>query len=81
MINNLQKFRLKTEQFAEKVLQMITNMQPQIAVTLALALLSCPYRRMHDQVYETVRRYGHDSGEIWHRMQKTLPGDLAIQTR
>ncbi|SUI15453.1 Fatty acid metabolism regulator protein [Salmonella enterica subsp. enterica serovar Enteritidis] len=24
----------------------------------------------HDQVYETVRRYGHDSGEIWHRMQK-----------
>ena len=35
----------------------------------------------HDQVYETVRRYGRDSGEIWHRMQKTLPGDLAIQTR
>ncbi|CEC01183.1 fatty acid-fatty acyl responsive DNA-binding protein [Salmonella enterica subsp. enterica serovar Paratyphi A] len=29
----------------------------------------------HDQVYETVRRYGHDSGEIWHRMQKNLPGD------
>jgi len=25
-----------------------------------------------------VRRYGHDSGEIWHRMQKNLPGDLAI---
>ncbi|MFV1084630.1 FCD domain-containing protein, partial [Klebsiella pneumoniae] len=20
----------------------------------------------HDQVYETVRRYGHESGEIWH---------------
>ncbi|MCM8492588.1 fatty acid metabolism transcriptional regulator FadR [Enterobacter hormaechei] len=36
---------------------------------------------LHDQVYETVRRYGHDSGEIWHRMQKTLPGDLAIQSR
>ncbi|STQ11172.1 Fatty acid metabolism regulator protein [Enterobacter cloacae] len=36
---------------------------------------------LHDQVYETVRRYGHDSGEIWHRMQKTLPGDLAIQGR
>ncbi|EAM3045640.1 fatty acid metabolism transcriptional regulator FadR, partial [Salmonella enterica] len=35
----------------------------------------------HDQVYETVRRYGHDSGEIWHRMQKNLPGDLAIQGR
>lgn len=33
----------------------------------------------HDQVYETVRRYGHESGEIWHRMQKNLPGDLAIQ--
>ena len=26
----------------------------------------------HDQVYETVRRYGHESGEIWHRMQKNL---------
>ena len=24
------------------------------------------------QVYETVRRYGHESGEIWHRMQKNL---------
>ncbi len=35
----------------------------------------------HDQVYETVRSYGHDSGEIWHRMQKNLPGDLAIQGR
>ena len=35
----------------------------------------------HDKVYETVRRYGHDSGEIWHRMQKTLPGDLAIHSR
>ena len=35
----------------------------------------------HDQVYETVRRYGHESGEIWHRMQKNLPGDLAIQGR
>lgn len=32
-------------------------------------------------VYETVRSYGHDSGEIWHRMQKNLPGDLAIQGR
>ena len=35
----------------------------------------------HDKVYETVRSYGHDSGEIWHRMQKTLPGDLAIHSR
>ncbi|HBD5266195.1 TPA: fatty acid metabolism transcriptional regulator FadR, partial [Escherichia coli] len=26
-------------------------------------------------------RYGHESGEIWHRMQKNLPGDLAIQGR
>ncbi len=35
----------------------------------------------HDQVYELVRRYGHDSGEIWHKMQKTMPGDLALQSR
>ncbi|MBP7673911.1 MAG: fatty acid metabolism transcriptional regulator FadR, partial [Klebsiella sp.] len=25
--------------------------------------------------------YGHDSGEIWHRMQKSLPGDLAMNMR
>ncbi|MHA8250925.1 fatty acid metabolism transcriptional regulator FadR, partial [Klebsiella pneumoniae] len=36
---------------------------------------------LHDQVYELVRRYGHDSGEIWHRMQKSLPGDLAMNMR
>ena len=36
---------------------------------------------LHDQVYETVRRYGHDSGEIWQRMHKTLPGDLSINGR
>ncbi|MCL7697512.1 fatty acid metabolism transcriptional regulator FadR, partial [Klebsiella pneumoniae] len=30
---------------------------------------------------ELVRRYGHDSGEIWHRMQKSLPGDLAMNMR
>jgi GntR family negative regulator for fad regulon and positive regulator of fabA len=35
----------------------------------------------HEQVYETVRRYGHESGLIWHKMQKTLPGDLAIHGR
>jgi len=28
-----------------------------------------------------VRRYGRESGEIWHRMQKSLPGDLVIQGR
>ena len=37
--------------------------------------------KLHEQVYEIVRRYGHDSGEIWHRMQKNLPGDLAINMR
>jgi GntR family negative regulator for fad regulon and positive regulator of fabA len=36
---------------------------------------------LYEQVYDVVRRYGHDSGEIWHRMQKTLPGDLAIHSR
>ncbi|MEE6802025.1 FCD domain-containing protein, partial [Escherichia coli O8:H10] len=35
----------------------------------------------HDKVYDIVRHYGRDSGEIWHRMQKNLPGDLAIQSR
>ena len=36
---------------------------------------------LHEQVYDIVRRYGRDSGEIWHRMQKNLPGDLAINMR
>lgn len=35
----------------------------------------------HDQVYEIVRRYGHESGLIWHKTQKMLPGDLAINGR
>ncbi|ANI82598.1 MULTISPECIES: fatty acid metabolism transcriptional regulator FadR [Kosakonia] len=35
----------------------------------------------YEKVYELVRRYGHESGEIWHRMQKTMPGDLALQVR
>ncbi len=41
----------------------------------------CGEAGLHDQVYELVRRYGHDSGEIWHRMQKSLPGDLAMNMR
>ena len=36
---------------------------------------------LHEKVYEIVRRYGHDSGEIWHRMQKTMSGDLVIGMR
>lgn len=27
---------------------------------------------LHDQVYEVVRRYGHESQEIWRRTQKTV---------
>ncbi|WJD48768.1 MULTISPECIES: fatty acid metabolism transcriptional regulator FadR [unclassified Enterobacter] len=34
-----------------------------------------------DQVYDTVRRYGRESGEIWHRMQKTLPGGISMHGR
>ncbi|PWW07616.1 fatty acid metabolism transcriptional regulator FadR [Mangrovibacter plantisponsor] len=34
-----------------------------------------------DQVYDVVRIYGRESGEIWHRMHKTMPGDLAIHGR
>ncbi|NUU68350.1 fatty acid metabolism transcriptional regulator FadR [Enterobacteriaceae bacterium BIT-l23] len=33
---------------------------------------------LHDQVYDVVRTYGRESGDIWHRMQKNLPGDLAM---
>ncbi|ABU76725.1 fatty acid metabolism transcriptional regulator FadR [Cronobacter sakazakii] len=36
---------------------------------------------LHDQVYDVVRTYGRESGEIWHRMQKNLPGDLAMHSR
>lgn len=34
---------------------------------------------LYDQVFETVRRYGKESGDIWHGMQKNLPGDLVMQ--
>jgi len=36
---------------------------------------------LYDQVFDTVRTYGRESGEIWHRMQKNLPGDLAMHSR
>ncbi|HKN03909.1 MAG TPA: fatty acid metabolism transcriptional regulator FadR [Buttiauxella sp.] len=36
---------------------------------------------LHDQIFETVRTYGRESGDIWHRMQKNLPGDLAMNSR
>lgn len=36
---------------------------------------------LHAQVYEVVRNYGRESGEIWHRMQKNMPGDLALHSR
>lgn len=34
---------------------------------------------LHDNVFELVRNYGRESGEVWHRMQKNLPGDLVMQ--
>jgi len=36
---------------------------------------------LYDQVFDVVRKYGRDSGEIWHNMQKNLPGDLVMQGR
>lgn len=35
----------------------------------------------YDQVFELVRNYGRESGEVWHSMQKNLPGDLVMQGR
>lgn len=34
----------------------------------------------YDEVYEVVRKYGRESGEIWHRMQKALPDGLSMQS-
>ena len=53
----------------------------ELSETLRHGVEKKPVGQSAEQVYETVRRYGHDSGEIWHRMQKNLPGDLAIQGR
>ena len=35
----------------------------------------------YDNVFDVVRNYGRESGEIWHGMQKNLPGDLKMQGR
>ena len=52
-----------------------------LALGFIISWRKCAEGGLHDQVYELVRRYGHDSGEIWHRMQKSLPGDLAMNMR
>lgn len=36
---------------------------------------------LYEQVVDVVRSYGRESGEIWHTMQKNLPGDLVMQGR
>ncbi|WP_058912930.1 fatty acid metabolism transcriptional regulator FadR [Entomohabitans teleogrylli] len=36
---------------------------------------------LHEQVYEVVRNYGRESGDIWHRMQKSMPGEMALHSR
>lgn len=32
----------------------------------------------YNEVYQVVRAYGRESGEIWHRMQKALPDGLSM---
>lgn len=36
----------------------------------------CDKEPTQDEIVECVRRYGRQSGDIWHSMQKTLPDDL-----
>jgi GntR family negative regulator for fad regulon and positive regulator of fabA len=37
--------------------------------------------KSYDQVVDCVREYGRQSGEIWHSMQGTMPGDLTDKKR
>ncbi|MCS3430354.1 fatty acid metabolism transcriptional regulator FadR [Klebsiella sp. BIGb0407] len=36
---------------------------------------------LYDNVFEVVRNYGRESGEIWHSMQKNLPSDVVMLGR
>lgn len=39
-------------------------------------LALCDKEPTQDEIVECVRRYGRQSGDIWHSMQKTMPDDL-----
>lgn len=43
-------------------------------------LVICDEKRF-DEIVDTVRDYGRQSGEIWHSMQNTMPTDLPPQRR
>ena len=36
---------------------------------------------LYENVFDVVRKYGRESGEVWHGMQKNLPGDIVMQGR
>lgn len=52
-----------------------------LALTFYSKLSTLCHEKLYDQVMDTVRNYGKDSGAIWQSMQGTMPSDLTEARR
>jgi len=52
-----------------------------LAITFYKKLSEICHEKSYEQIVDCVRNYGRQSGEIWHSMQGTMPGDLTDQKR
>ncbi|MEQ6219543.1 hypothetical protein ABMB44_12530 [Levilactobacillus brevis] len=52
-----------------------------LALAFYSKLSTLCHEKLYDQVMDTVRSYGKDSGAIWQSMQGTMPSDLTEARR
>lgn len=52
-----------------------------LAIAFYKKLSDICYEKSYEQIVDCVRNYGRQSGEIWHSMQGTMPGDLTDQKK
>ena len=52
-----------------------------LAIAFYKKLSDICHEKSYEQIVDCVRNYGRQSGEIWHSMQGTMPGDLTDQKK
>ena len=52
-----------------------------LAIAFYKKLSDICHEQSYEQIVDCVRNYGRQSGEIWHSMQGTMPGDLTDQKK
>ncbi|MBU9843915.1 fatty acid metabolism transcriptional regulator FadR [Rahnella ecdela] len=50
-----------------------------LAINFYKKLSDICHEKSYEQIVDSVRNYGRQSGEIWHSMQSAMPGDLTEQ--